>query len=157
MRQKLVMFLGLFLMSPPLASIGAFAETHEVQMLNKHPDDKKKRNVFVPAVIKIKPGDTVKFVSGSKGHNTESIKGMIPEGGKPWKSKISRDFEVTFDQPGIYGYRCTPHYTLGMVGIVIVEGDGWDANLEAAKGVKQRGRSRKIFDALWAEVDQIMK
>ncbi|MDA7949660.1 MAG: pseudoazurin [Hyphomicrobiaceae bacterium] len=157
MRWKLIVLLSTALFVLPLTIVAASAETHEVLMLNKDPNDKKKRNVFIPAVIRIKPGDTVKFVSGDKGHNTESMKGMIPEGAKPWKSKVSKDFELTFDKPGVYGYRCTPHYTLGMVGIVIVEGEGWDANLEAAMGVKQRGKSKKILEGLWAEVDNLMQ
>lgn len=128
----------------------AAAETHEVKMLNKDPDDRKIRNVFIPSLLRIKPGDTVRFVSVDKGHNTESIKGMIPDGAEKWKSKISKDFELTFEKPGVYGYRCTPHYALGMVGVVIVEGDGWDANLEAAKGVRQRGKAKKVFDAIWS-------
>ena len=131
----------------------ATAETHEVKMLNKDPDDPKKRNVFIPALIKIKPGDSVRFVSTNKGHNSESIKGMIPEGTEKWKSKISKHFTITFEKPGVYGYKCTPHFLLGMVGLVIVEGEGWDANLEAAKAVKQRGKAKKEFEALWAQLD----
>ena len=95
----------------------------------------------------------MRFVSVDKGHNTESIKGMIPDGAAKWKSKISKDFEVTFETPGVYGYRCTPHYTLGMVGVVVVEGDNWDANLEAAKSVRQRGKAKKVFDAIWAAME----
>ncbi|MEM9359985.1 MAG: hypothetical protein AAGB04_27685, partial [Pseudomonadota bacterium] len=56
------------------------AETHVVEMLNKHPTDKKKRNVYYPAVVYAKPGDTIKFVSKDKGHNAETIKGMLPKG-----------------------------------------------------------------------------
>lgn len=135
----------------------AGAETHTVQMLNKDPANKKKRNVFIPAVLKIKPGDTVKFVSIDKGHNTETIKKMLPEGAKKWKSKISRDFEITYDKIGIYGYRCTPHYALGMVGLIIVDGEGWDAKLEELKKLKQSGKAKKVFKALWAEVDALKK
>ena len=36
--------------------------------------------VFEPALVKIEPGDTVKFVATNKGHNAETIKGMLPEG-----------------------------------------------------------------------------
>ena len=134
---------------PNLAS----AETHEVLMLNKDPDDKKKRNVFIPSLLKIKPGDAVRFVSVDKGHNTESIKGMIPDGAEKWRSKISKDFELTFESPGVYGYKCTPHYSLGMVGLVVVEGDNWDANLEAARSAKQPGKARTEFDALWSALE----
>ena len=155
MNWKPIALLVAALASLPLASIEALAETHEVLMLNKDPENKKLRNVFIPAVLKIKAGDTVKFISKQKGHNTESMKGMIPEGAEKWKSKISKDFEITFDKPGIYGYRCTPHYTLGMVGILIVDGEGWDANLEAARAVKQRGKAKKIFKGLWEQVDKL--
>ncbi|MCV6584204.1 MAG: pseudoazurin [Marinibacterium sp.] len=129
------------------------AQTHVVQMLNKHPEDKKQRMVFHPRVIKIAPGDTVVFESTDKGHNSQSIKGMIPDGAEPWNSKINTDVEITFDQPGVYGYRCTPHAAMGMVGLVIVEGDGMLDNLDAAKSVKQRGRSKAAFEEIWQEAD----
>ena len=35
-------------------------------MYNKDPDNKKKRMVFIPRILKIEPGDTVKFRSISK-------------------------------------------------------------------------------------------
>ncbi|MEM6670519.1 MAG: pseudoazurin [Pseudomonadota bacterium] len=148
---------AMFALAIGLSFIGfatvSIAEVHEVQMLNKHPDDKKKRNVFSPALIRIQPGDTVKFISADKGHNTESMKGMIPEGASEWKSKVSKDFEITYEKPGVYGYRCTPHAALGMVGLVVVEGEGWDDNLEAAQSVKQRGKAKKAFEELWAELE----
>ena len=123
----------------------SYAEVHEVKMYNKDPNDKKKRMVFVPRVLKINAGDTVKFISASKGHNSASIKGMLPKGAKKWKSKISKDFELTLTKAGVYGYKCTPHYGMGMVGVIVVKGDGWDANLEAAKGAKKAGKSKKII------------
>lgn len=130
------------------------AETVEVQMLTKDPNDRKNRNLFSPRIVKVKPGDTVKFVSAEKGHNSASSKGMIPEGTEGWKGKISKDVEVTFDKPGVYGYECTPHASLGMVGLVIVEGEGMTDNLEAAKKVRQRGKSKKVWQEIWAEVEE---
>ena len=38
--------------------------------------------VFEPSLLKITPGDTVKFLATDKTHNAESIAGMIPEGAK---------------------------------------------------------------------------
>lgn len=127
--------------------------THVVEMLNKHPEDKKQRMVFHPRVLKVKPGDTVLFKSVDKGHNSQSIKGMIPEYAEKWTGKISKDIEVTFETPGIYGYMCTPHAATGMVGMVIVEGEGMLDNLSAAKEVKQRGRAKKTFEAIWEEAE----
>ena len=134
----------------------AFAQGNvvEVGMYNRDPENRKIRNVFLPRVVKVKPGDTVKFVSVDKGHNSASIKGMFPEGAETWKGRISKDIEVTFEKPGIYGYQCTPHYSLGMVGLVIVEGEGMTANLEAAKKVKQRGKAKEVFEEIWAEVEE---
>ena len=56
---------------------GARAAEVEVKLLNKGTDGVM---VFEPAFVKIAPGDTVKFVSTDKGHNAESIKGMLPDG-----------------------------------------------------------------------------
>ena len=72
--------------------------------------------VFEPAFVKIAPGDTVKFVSTDKGHNAESIKGMLPEGAAPFVGKNNEDIAVKFEQEGVYGIKCLPHYGMGMVG-----------------------------------------
>ncbi|MEC9045562.1 MAG: pseudoazurin [Pseudomonadota bacterium] len=130
----------------------SYAEVHEVKMYNKDPNDKKKRMVFVPRVLKINPGDTVKFIASSKGHNSASIKGMLPKGAKKWKSKIGKNFELTLNKVGVYGYKCTPHYGMGMVGLIVVKGDNWDANLESAKGAKKAGKSKKVFKEIWTEL-----
>ena len=53
----------------------AMAAEVEVKMLNKGAEGLM---VFEPALLKIEPGDTVKFVATDKGHNAESIKGMFP-------------------------------------------------------------------------------
>lgn len=129
------------------------AATHDIQMLNKDPDDKKRRMIFKPIIQVIEPGDTVTFASVNKGHNSQSIKGMIPEGVEPWKSKLSTDFSLTLEKPGFYGYRCTPHTSMGMVGLIIVKGEGMMDNLEAAKSVRQKGKSKKAWTAIWEEVD----
>ena len=137
-----------------LPALPAFAANNfEVAMLNKDPDDKKKRNIFKPLIQVVEPGDTVKFVAESKGHNSASIKGMLPEGVEEWNGKIGKDIEVTFETPGVYGYKCTPHLALGMAGLIIVKGEGVEANYEAAKEVKQRGKAKKVFKAIWEQVE----
>ena len=55
----------------------AFAETYEVQMLNKLDKD---RNVFNPSIIYINSGDTVKWISVDKGHNIAFTKKGVPAG-----------------------------------------------------------------------------
>lgn len=129
----------------------AYAATHEVQMLNKNPDNAKQRMVFSPSYLKIAPGDTVIFKAVDKGHNTVSVKGMIPEGVTPWKSKMNKDFEVTLDIEGVYGYKCMPHFGMGMVGVIQVGDDV--SNLETAKGAKMPGKSKKVFGEIFTEME----
>ena len=132
----------------------AEATTHTVEMLNKDPEDAKQRMVFKPAFLMVNSGDTVQFVSADKGHNSEVIDDMIPEGAEGWKGRINDDVEVTLDTPGFYGYKCTPHVGTGMVGLIVVQGDGMMDNLEAAQKVKHRGQSKKRFEALWEMAEE---
>lgn len=103
-----------------LMSGAAFAETFEVQMLNKGTDGE--RMVFEPAFIQAAPGDTIKFLASSKGHNAEINKGMLPEGAEKFKGKINEEIEVTLDVEGVYGVICKPHFAMGMV-MTIAVGD----------------------------------
>lgn len=121
----------------------------EVKLLNKGSDGTVM--VFEPALVKIAPGDTVKFVSSDKGHNAESIKGMLPEGATPFAGKNNEDTVVKFDQEGLYGIKCLPHYGMGMVALVVV---GKPGNVDQAKAVPQVGKAKqtfaKLFDTLEA-------
>lgn len=151
MLRKLFTFTSVILLTSAVGVGSTWAATHEVLMYNKNPDNKKERMVFIPAILKIEPGDTVKFVSKSKGHNSQSDKKAIPEGAENWKSKIGKDFEVTYTIEGTYGYYCTPHRGLGMVGLILV-GD-YKVNWDDVKASKQKSKAKKIYKKLYAEVD----
>lgn len=131
----------------------AEATTHDVEMLNRHPDNPRTTMVFYPLIQSVEPGDTVRWVATDKGHNSQSVEGMIPEDVEPWKGKINEEVSYTFEKPGVYGYTCLPHQAVGMVGLVIVRGDGVDHNLEAAKAVRQRGRAKQTWEDIWAQVE----
>ena len=128
----------------------AAGKVHVVEMLNKSTTNKKERMVFEPSIIKVDVGDTVRFVSKDRGHNSASIKGMLPDGAKKWKSRLGKDFEVTFDKDGTYGYMCSPHYGLGMVGAVLV-GD-YRQNLENVIKRRHPGKAGKRFKKIFAEI-----
>lgn len=102
-----------------LMGTASFAEVHEVQMLNKGAAGTM---VFEPDFVRIAVGDTVKFVATSKGHNAETIDGMIPEGAASFSGKINEEISVVFDTAGFYGVHCKPHYAMGMV-MTIAVGD----------------------------------
>jgi len=122
---------------------GVSAAEIEVRMLNKGAEGLM---VFEPALVKIQPGDTVKFVATDKGHNAESIKGMLPDGAATFVGKNGEDVAVKFDQAGIYGVKCMPHYGMGMVAMVVV---GTPANEEQAKAVPQTGKAKQVFATLF--------
>ncbi|UWR22123.1 pseudoazurin [Sulfitobacter sp. S190] len=103
-----------------LMGSAAFAETFEVQMLNKGSDGE--RMVFEPAFVQANPGDTIKFIATDKGHNAEVGKDMLPDGADAFKGKINEEIEVTLDVEGIYGVICKPHYAMGIV-MTIAVGD----------------------------------
>jgi pseudoazurin len=123
------------------------AAEFEVKMLNKGVEGAM---VFEPSLLKVTPGDSVKFVATDKTHNAESIKGMIPEGAKTFVGKMNEDVTVSFDQPGVYGIKCLPHYGMGMVAMIVV---GTPTNEEQAKEVKHPGRAKQIFANLFGKLE----
>ena len=73
-----------------------------------------------PLVTFAQLGDTIKFTN-MIGHDTETIEGMIPEGATPWKSKLGQEgFGATVDKEGAYVYKCNPHISTGMTGVIVV-------------------------------------
>jgi pseudoazurin len=129
-----------------LLAFPAAAKDVTVQMLNK---GKAGMMVFEPALVKIVPGDTVTFVPTDKSHNVESIPGMIPAGAKPFRAAMSQPLKVTFTQAGVYGFKCMPHYAMGMVGLVVVGNPG--ANLAAAQQVNHPGKPKQVFTGLLSQ------
>jgi pseudoazurin len=93
------------------------AKEHVVKMLNKGAAGAM---VFEPAMIKAVPGDTVKFVPTNPSHMAESIPTMWVAGAPQFKGKMNKEVVVKFDKPGIYGIKCLPHYSMGMVALVQV-------------------------------------
>jgi len=123
---------------------GAFAAEVEVKMLNKGTEGGMM--VFEPALVKIAPGDTVKFVATDKGHNVESIKGMLPADATSISGKSGEDLSVTLDKPGVYGVKCLPHYGMGMVAMIVV---GTPTNLDEAKAAPQIGKAKQVMAGLF--------
>jgi pseudoazurin len=126
---------------------GAQAAEVEVKLLNRGADGVM---VFEPAFVKIAPGDTVKFLATDKGHNAESIKGMLPDGATPFVGKNSEDIAVKFDKEGVYGVKCLPHYGMGMVAMIVV---GTPGNVDQAKAVPQMGKAKQVFATLFDKLE----
>jgi pseudoazurin len=123
------------------------AAEYEIRMLD-HGDDGLM--MFNPELLKIAPGDSVHFVATDRDHNTETIPGMIPDGAKPFSSQMGQDFKVTLTVPGVYGYRCAPHGSLGMVGLIVV---GSPVNEAQAKEANVPGLAHSTFARLFDTLD----
>ena len=72
---------------------------------------------FVPQLVKIKPGITVKWVNNEKRNNHSILfeKEGLPESDRLFPGEF---WQRTFDKPGVYPYICGPHPE--MTGVVEV-------------------------------------
>ncbi len=140
--------LGLAVMVALLGMAGAtLAAEHEVKMLNKGAAGTM---VFEPSYVRAEPGDVIHFVPTDKSHDVQSIDTMLPEGVAPFKGEISKPYDLTVTVPGVYGIKCSPHFSMGMVALVQV-GEA-PANLDAAKAVKLPKKAQQRMDADFAQV-----
>jgi pseudoazurin len=137
-----------------LAVVAAFAVTgaaeaanFEVLMLNKGTDGRTMG--FSPSFLAVEPGDTVTFIPVDKGHNTESILGMIPDKAEHWKGKVNEQLTITFTEPGLYGFKCMPHFAMGMVGLIEVGNDR--SNLTALMNERLPGKAQARMMELFAK------
>jgi pseudoazurin len=125
----------------------ALADDITLEMLNKRDDGAKM--VYSQDIARVDVGDTITWVPTSKGHNVEMVAG--PEGVElPKKSKNNKEFAMTFETPGIYYYWCTPHKSMGMIGLVVVGDDV--SNKDAIAKAKAMGKSKKKLKALIGEL-----
>jgi pseudoazurin len=129
-------------------STSVYAADISVDMLNKRADGAKM--VYSEDISRIEVGDSITWLPASKGHNVEFIAG--PDGwDAPKKSKLSKEVTITFDTPGVYLYQCTPHKSMGMIAIVVV-GELTQEGVDAIKGAKVRGKSKKKLKELLADL-----
>lgn len=104
-----------------------WAAEHTVKMKNMGADGSM---VFEPAVLKVAVGDTVHFEPTDPAHNSESVTGLVPQGGATWKGGMNQKVSVTLDKEGVYVYKCAPHSIMAMVGVIVA---GNPVNLEQVK------------------------
>ena len=119
-----------------------------IEMLNKRSDGQKM--VYSADIARIESGTTITWIPTSKGHNVHFIAG--PDGWDlPKKSKNNKEVSITFDVPGVYLYQCTPHATMGMIALVIVE-EGGEVPLNDVSKAKVRGKSKKKLKELLSQI-----
>lgn len=130
-----------------LYTTAVYGATVNVDMLNKRADGE--RMVYSQEIVNVKAGETVTWLPATKGHNVEFI--SVPKGvDKIKKSKMNKEFAYKFTVPGIYLYQCTPHKAMGMIGLVVVDGNV-DNKAKIAKA-KVFGKSKKKLKKLLGEI-----
>lgn len=147
LKNKLV---AILLAGAALAMAGeAAAAEHRVQMLNRGAAGTM---VFEPALVRARPGDTIRYVPTNPGHNAETIAGMLPAGVQVTRGAMGQEYVLRVSAPGVYGVKCAPHYSMGMIGLVVV-GDGAPnrAAVEAATA-RAPGIARRRFADLFARL-----
>jgi len=138
---KLYAFMIIAFLSTP-----SFAADISIEMLNK--DANGNRMVYSQEVANVEVGDTIIWLPTSKGHNVE----MVSSPNKmEFKSKNGKEAKITFDDPGIYYYWCTPHKGMGMIGLVVVGNDF--SNIDDIASAKAIGKSKKKLKALLASLN----
>ena len=128
-----------------LMSTPAFAADMTIEMLNK--DAEGNRQVYSEEVARIDVGDTITWVPTNKGHNIEMV--ASPNNMK-LRSKNNKEVQITFEEPGIYYYWCTPHKGMGMIGLVVVGDD--TSNKDQIAKAKAIGKSKKKLKKLLDEL-----
>ena len=64
--------------------------------------------------------------------------------------KIAPGDSVKFEQEGVYGIKCLPHYGMGMVAMIVVGNPG---NVDQAKAVPQVGKAKQVFATLFGKLE----
>jgi pseudoazurin len=110
-----------------------------VHMLNVGPDGSRFR--YDPMLSEINIGGKVLWKATTKGHNVEFM--VAPDNIK-YKSKMHKSAGYTFTTPGIYTYKCTPHVSAGMIGVVVV-GNDLSNMTEALDNVAYYGQAKDLI------------
>lgn len=131
-----------------LSPLSASAKEIVVHMKNQGAEGAM---VFEPSYVKAAVGDTIRFLPTNPSHNAETMPNMLPAGATPMKGGMNKEVSMTVTKPGLYGIKCMPHYSMGMVALVQV-GKPSNADIAAAKAVKLPPFAAKRMTAALAKV-----
>ena len=74
--------------------------------------------VFEPGFLQVSVGDTIVFEPADASHNAESF--FAPTSDANFYTELGVTESIVMTQEGIYLYKCTPHFMLGMIGVIQV-------------------------------------
>ena len=137
MKQIRILFL-VFLM---FFSQNSFGANYQVTMNNR--DSAGNRLAFDKEILSISSGDSVTWLAVDKGHNIEMV--SSPNNLK-FSSSTGEEVTLTLEDPGIYYYRCSPHKSAGMIGLIIVDNNY--SNIEQIKSSNAPGKAKVKLNSL---------
>ncbi len=92
------------------------AEEHLVKLLTTASNGETM--VFEPGFLQVSVGDTIVFEPADASHNAESFFAPTPDAN--FYTELGVTESIVMTQEGIYLYKCTPHFMLGMIGVIQV-------------------------------------
>lgn len=106
--------------------------------------------VYSDKILRIKSNDTVTWKSENPGHNAEFIAQGYPAGAADMHGKIGKDVSYAFEAPGIYVVKCTPHFGLGMIQVIVVDDNL--SNLDQVEKLTFPGKSKPLAESIFAQL-----
>lgn len=146
--RKSVLLAGLVAGALVLAGSASAAEL-QVKMRNQGAQGAM---VFEPATAKLKVGDTIRFVPTDPGHNAETMPELLPAGATPVKGAIGKEVTVKLTKAGVYGFKCMPHWAMGMVFVARVGDAKLDPKTGEAVLAKAPPMTKKRLSAAFAAI-----
>ena len=122
-------------------SQNSFGANYQVTMNDR--DSAGNRLAFDKEILSISSGDSVTWLPVDKGHNIEMV--ASPNNLK-FSSSAGEEVTLKFEDPGIYYYRCSPHKSAGMIGLIIVDNNY--SNIEQIKSSNAPGRAKIKLNSL---------
>ena len=109
---------------------------------------------FEPDYLVLKPGTIIRFKGSVGRHTVSSVRGMYPEGARPFEIRGKPQMDIKFEHEGVYGIRCRVHGRHGMAMLVVVGKP--DSNIGKARiqrvGEKETIKFKRLFDRLDADI-----
>ncbi len=122
------------------SAISAFAETIEVEMLNKN--EAGDRMVFSQELIRAEVGDVIRFLPTDKSHNAQSARNALPDGQEAFRGRINQPVEYTVTETGLTAVICQPHQSMGMVALIVVGNDLRNADQILEARIPGKGKDK---------------
>lgn len=131
----------------PAAPAPAAGKVITVKMLDNGPDGAMS---FSPGFVKANVGDTIRFVPVNATHNAETMTSILPAGVTPSVGGMGQTYDLKLTVAGLYGVKCKPHYSMGMVAL-IQAGNGPSSNFAQAKAAALPPFAKKRMTAFLAK------